>query len=112
MDELDDEYAAAAAAAEERRQKQVMAAQKRREQKRQRKQRKGIIQRILENILYRIGATGRAILFVALGLGFILFVTTLVFIYQLTHVLFQGILMYRVLGNMADASSFVAFMNR
>ena len=112
LDELDDEYAVAAAAAEERRQKQLIAARKKREQKRLRKKRKGIVQRVLENILYRLGSTGRGILFVALGMGFILFVTMLVFIYQLTHVFFQGILIYRVLGNMSDVSSFVAFMNR
>ena len=112
FDELDDDYAAVAAAAEERRRQQLMVARKKREQKRLRKQNKGMFQRIIENIMYRIGATGRAILFVTLGLGFILFVTMLVFIYQLTHVFFQGILMYRVLGKMSDVSSFVAFMNR
>ena len=85
--------------------------QKKKKAERKNRPRKSPIRLMLETLCYRIYGTSRAISWCLLGVFLIGISTILIFIYQLTQIFFQAMLIFRVLGNVSDAPAFITLMN-
>ena len=73
--------------------------------------RKSPLRLILETFGSRMLGTSRAIIWCLLGVFLIGISTILIFIYQLTQIFFQAMLIFRVLGDVSDAPAFITLMD-